>query len=334
MNKKNTPIGVAFDVFQLFNRSEMKSDDTIRWYNYAIPQMFEADEGVPIETLTGELTEERFRRYSASLRDRRTNGKPLASATINGHVRCIRAFSSWLYRNEYTDIHLLKEFSPPRVLAKTIDVLSDDEVTILLEASAKFRRDIAIVSLMLDSGLRASEVTGAKIGDLDIDKSLVKVLGKGRRERVVSFGRATSKYLMSYMLHERPNDTLSDRIFVTSSGRNMNRGSLYQLFMRLRKRSGIYRLHPHLMRHSFASSFLLNGGSAFLLKEALGHSSMDMVLHYLHFTGVQVAEATRSLSPIDRLSSRDKRSIAPAATGQFANQSPGELWISQLGGKR
>jgi site-specific recombinase XerD len=330
MNKQNTPLGIVFDVFQLFNRSEMKSDDTIRWYNYAIPQMFKSKSGIPIETLACELTEEGFRRYCASLRDRRFKGRVLSSSTINGHVRCIRAFCSWLYRNEYTEIHLLKDFRPPRVLTQTIDVLSDVEVTLLLEAASMYRRDVAIVSLMLDSGLRASELTGAKIEDLNINRATLKVLGKGRRERIVSFGRTTSRYITSYMLHERPNDCLSERIFVSSIGRDMNRGSLYQLFVRLRGRSGISRLHPHLLRHSFASAFLLAGGSAFLLKEALGHSSMDMVLHYLHFTGVQVAEATRSLSTIDRLSSGDRRSVAPPMPGQFANQSPGELWISQL----
>ncbi len=333
MDKKITPLGITFDVFQLFNRSEMKSEDTIRWYNYAIPQMFNSRSGIPLETQACELTEEHLRRYCASLRDRQFKGRSLSSSTINGHVRCIRAFCSWLYRNQYTEIHLLKDFRPPKVIKQTIDVLSDAEVTVLLQAAALYRRDVAIVSLMLDSGLRASELTGAKIADLDVNRGTVKVLGKGRRERIVSFGRSTSKYITSYMLHERPNDCLSERIFVSSIGRNMNRGSLYQLFVRLRGRSGISRLHPHLLRHSFASSFLLAGGSAFLLKEALGHSSMDMVLHYLHFTGVQVAEATRSLSTIDRLSSGDRRSIAPPMSGQFANQSPGELWITQLGGK-
>lgn len=334
MDKKSTPVGVAFDVFQLFNKSEMKSDDTLRWYNYAIPRMFEAEAGVSVETLTGEIVEEQLHRYIASLQDARSRGKSLASSTINGNVRCVRAFFSWLFRNEYTELQLLKNFSPPRVLSKTIDVLSDDEITILLEAASKYRRDIAIISLLLDSGLRASELTGSMIEDLDIESMTLKVLGKGRRERVVSFGRSTARYLTSYMLHERPNDCHSARIFVSASGRDLNRGSLYQLFTRLRARSGISRIHPHLMRHTFASKFLLNGGSAFLLKEALGHSSMDMVLHYLHFTGVQVADATRSLSPIDRLSARDKKSIAPDTSRKYSNQSPGELWVSQLGGRR
>ena len=334
MQMTKTPIRVAFNVFQLHNRAEMKSDDTIRWYEYAIGQLMASPEGLPDETLTGEITEHRLRIYCASLRDRRYKGKSLSSSTINGHVRSIRAFCSWLFRNGYTNMHLLKDFQPPRVTTHAIEVLSEDEITRLMEAASGTRRDVAIIGLMIDSGLRASEVTGAELENLDIERRVLKVLGKGRRERFVSFGRSTGRYMMAYLLHERPNDSLSNRVFLSSTGGEMNRGTLYQLFVRLRKRSGIVRVHPHLLRHTYATSFLLSGGNAYMLKEALGHTTMEMVTNYLHFAGVQVAEATRSFSPIDRLTAKDRREIAPPRDHQYAATSPGERWISQLGGRR
>ena len=332
MEKENTPVGVAFNVFQLHNRSEMKSDDTVRWYDYAIRQMLAAPRGIPEATPTGEITEDWLREYSASLQDRRFMGRPLASSTINGHVRSIRAFFSWAYRNRYTKTHLLKDFSPPRVTEQTVDVLSEDEVILLLDAASRTNRDVAIVSLMVDTGLRASEVTGALISDLDIDRGLVKVLGKGRRQRSVAFGRSTGKYILSYMLHERANDSLSDRIFLTSTGKEMNRRVLYQMFRRLKKTSGIPRVHPHLLRHTFATAFLLNGGNAFLLKEALGHTTMDMVMAYVHLAGAQAAEATRAFSPIDRLSARDRRDVSAGPPIQLAASTPGEMFVSRLSG--
>ena len=330
MEKRNTPIGVAFSVFQLHNRSEMKSDDTIRWYDYAILQMLKAIMGLPVSTPMGEITEERLREYCASLRDRRFMGRPLASSTINGHIRSIRSFFSWAYRNLYTSTHLLKDFSPPKVTEQTIDVLSEDEVILLLESASRTKRDVAIVSLMVDTGLRASEVTGAVISELDIDRGLVSVLGKGRKHRTVAFGRSSGKYILSYMLHERDNDSLSERIFLTSTGKEMNRGVLYQMFRRLKRTSGITRVHPHLLRHTYATTFLMNGGNAFMLKEALGHTTMDMVLAYVHLAGAQVAEATRAFSPIDRLSARDRRKVAEGPAVRVAASTPGELFVQKL----
>lgn len=330
MEKENTPIGVAFSVFQLHNRSEMKSDDTIRWYEYAIRQLMEAPAGISEETSMGQVTEEWLREYSVSLRQRRFKGRPLASATINGHVRSIRAFFSWSYRNLYTSTHLLRDFSPPKITRQSVDVLSEDEIILLMDAASRTKRDVAIISLMCDTGLRASEVTGALIEDLDIDKGLLKVLGKGRVERTVVFGRSTGKYLLSYLIHERPNDSLSPCVFLTATGMEMNRSSLYQLFRRLKKSSGIARVHPHLLRHSFATTFLLNGGNAFILKAALGHTTMNMVLNYVHFAGMQAADATRAFSPIDLLSANNRRKVVERPAGGFAPSTPGELFVAQM----
>ena len=232
----------------------MKSDDTIRWYDYSIGQMIDSPSGIPVQTVMGEITEDWLREYCASLRERRFQGRPLASSTINGHVRSIRAFFSWAFRNRYTNSHLLKYFSPPKITEQTIEVLSEDEIVLLMEAASRNKRDVAIISLLVDTGLRASELTGATIEKPDIDRGLVKVVGKGRKERSVAFGRSTGKYVLSYLLHERPNDSLSARIFLTTTGKDMNRASLYQFFRRLKKTSGIPRIQSRVMdRWHFAS---------------------------------------------------------------------------------
>jgi len=98
-----------------------------------------------------------------------------------------------------------------------------------------------------------------------------------------------------------PTDPECDKLFLTQHGKPISVNTIKLIFSRLRNKLGVVRLHAHLCRHTFAINYLLNGGDIFSLREILGHTNLDMVNHYLHFTSSQITERHRKYSPIDHL---------------------------------
>jgi site-specific recombinase XerD len=188
-----------------------------------------------------------------------------------------------------------------------VEVLSEDEIQQVLSAldvkNPTGCRDFAILILMLDSGLRLSEVIGLLDMNLDIDAGCLKVMGKGSKERIVPFGATTQKALWRYRHHYRPEPAHSavQAFFLTQDGEAMTANGVTSMFVRLGKRSGLTRLHPHLCRHTFATRYLMNGGDVFSLQQILGHTTLEMVRRYVSLASAHVAVQHRKFSPMDRL---------------------------------
>ncbi|MBT3943668.1 MAG: tyrosine-type recombinase/integrase [Chloroflexi bacterium] len=287
----------AIDRYQTFNRSERKSPNTILFYKERLGkliktfgpefQMADFDEPILREHLVG---------YSTKKHD----GTPLRPGTLNAHARALRAFFRWCYLNDITASHLLALLRPPRPPIEIVDVLEDDEMTKLMAAARRRKRDHAIITLMLDTGVRAAELCGITIGNVDMGDNTIKVMGKGSKERMIPFGRTTRRALLAYATEERPDAGYEEAVFLSSYGARLRPDTLRQIMVRLRNLSGIERLHAHLMRHTFATKFLLNGGDALMLKHILGHSTLAMTDRYVHFASAQGVKASREFSPVDR----------------------------------
>ncbi|MFC1958928.1 tyrosine-type recombinase/integrase [Chloroflexota bacterium] len=129
------------------------------------------------------------------------------------------------------------------------------------------------------------------------------VLGKGSKERIVPIGKYVQITLWSYIDKVRPEPVNPGvkNLFLTRDGKPITVNTLKLYFSRLAKTSGVNRLHAHMCRHTFAINYLLNGGDIFSLKEILGHTTLDMVNHYLHFTSSQITAQHRKYSPMDKL---------------------------------
>ena len=155
----------------------------------------------------------------------------------------------------------------------------------------------------LDTGLRASELAGIELADLNLKDGFVKVMGKGAKERMVSFGTACRKALLQYRhrFRSEPIHSGVETFFLSIDGYPITSVGLRSLVERLAKSSGVNRLHPHLMRHTYATMFLLNGGDVFLLKQNLGHTTLTMVEHYLHVAAQMAAIRSQGFSPVDHL---------------------------------
>ncbi|HEX76085.1 MAG TPA: site-specific integrase [Dehalococcoidia bacterium] len=138
-------------------------------------------------------------------------------------------------------------------------------------------RNKAIVLMLLDAGLRVSECAGLKLQDVNLDKGIVKVMGKGSKERFVRIGHGVQKTLWGYLGIRQ---LISDGLWTDRHGNLIAAQTIKLSLKRLSQKSGI-KCNPHTLRRSFAIYYLRNGGNIFELQLLLGHSSLEMVKRYL-----------------------------------------------------
>lgn len=224
------------------------------------------------------------------------------SVTVQSYIRSLRAFLNWLYYNEIIDVDICQKFKLPKAKKPFINVLTDVEIQSVYECYPDFSnvihlRNRVILSLMLDCGLRLEEVVTAKREDLHLVGRYLIVTGKGNKQRSVSFGNQTYLHIKRYLvLCPRASPLL-----VQSDGSPITRNVIKNMFRRLKVRSGVSRLYPHLLRHTFATRFLENGGDIYTLKDLLGHTTLKQTQHYLHLANTRICRDFSLYSPLDHI---------------------------------
>jgi site-specific recombinase XerD len=314
--KGNTPeLDTLIDRYRLSNTADGKSPKTIEWYAMMLRAYSRYAEQTFGNNSLNNLKRDNVRGYILYLREKtrfqnhphnRLDNQHLSSRTIQGHIRTLKAFSTWLFEEGYTSENVLKDLKLPKAVATIIEPLSNEEITRIFASIDKKTyvgvRDYVILATLLDTGLRVSELANIKMDHISLEAGLIKVMGKGSRERIVPIGKFVQLTLLDYIERVRPALSYdeSDRLFLSSSGEPLSVNAIKLLFQRLRRNTGISKLHAHLCRHTFAINYLMNGGDIFSLKEILGHRSLDMVNHYLHFTSLQIAIQHHKYSPMDK----------------------------------
>ena len=247
----------------------------------------------PIEQLTGP----ELRAWILELRS------TLSPISVAGYVRTLKVLGNWLAAEQLAQAAALRTLRKPRVPDKLVEPISDDAMRRLLAVADV--RDRAILLLLLDCGLRVSEAAGLRLGDLRPDGTL-KVMGKGAKERIVPIGTTARGAIVRY-LGQRGPGTPDAPLFLGRRGALDWRG-MQQVLKRLKARAGITgRCSPHSLRHTFARSYLVNGGDAFSLQRILGHTTLDMVKRYVSMADADVAAKHRTASPADRLVGKSRR---------------------------
>ena len=155
--------------------------------------------------------------------------------------------------------------------------------------------------LFLDTGLRLSELLTLPCNDLHIRDQWLKVMGKAQKERMVPFGSRAAKLLQRYIYCFRPEPVFDDRLFLCVNGTPMTENTIRLVFARLAKRAGVPRLHIHLLRHTFATRYLLDRGDVFTLQRILGHSTLEMTRRYVDMVAMEVVITEKRFSAMDRL---------------------------------
>ena len=304
------------DRYRLSNTADGKSPKTIEWYDAMLRAYSDYVQQTFGNNSLNHLKRDDVRGYILYLREKtrfqnhphnHSDSQPLSSRTIQGHIRTLKAFSTWVFDEGYTSENVLRDMKLPKAAATIIEPLSKEEIARIFSSidvkTSIGMRDHTILAIFLDTGLRASELANIRMDHISLETGLIKVMGKGSRERIVPIGKFVQLTLLEYIERVRPGlgHTDTDCLFLSSGGKPLSVNTVKLLFQRLKKSTGISKLHAHLCRHTFAINYLMNGGDIFSLKEILGHRSLDMVNHYLHFTSHQIAIQHHKFSPMDRL---------------------------------
>jgi site-specific recombinase XerD len=319
--KKKTAVQTIDELvglYEMSNIAEGKSSKTIAWYRDMLTSFSRFLKTMQYPSDSSGFSIDKVREYIIYLRDKpKFEGHPHTPAqtesvsprTVQCHVRSLKAFSSWLYAEGYTSENRLKNIRLPKAPALVIEPLTPEEIkkvsASINKKSATGARNYAIFATLLDTGLRASEAAGITLGNLNLHDGFIKVMGKGSKERIVPIGKYVQMTLWSYIdkVRPEPHSQEYNNLFLTCSGKPITVNAIKLMFSRLAVSSGVERLHAHLCRHTFAINYLLNGGDIFSLKEILGHTTLEMVNHYLHFTSSQIMAQHHKYSPMDKLQS-------------------------------
>ena len=157
-------------------------------------------------------------------------------------------------------------------------------------------RDQCILELMYASGIRVSELINIKVEDIDIANRILRVLGKGKKERIVPFNKTTQKILKQYILTYRENIIVQNPLainepylFLSLKGKKYTTRGIEYIFKQIESKTGCYYgLHPHLLRHSFATHLLEGGADLRVIQELLGHESLNTTQIYTHVSDEQM----------------------------------------------
>jgi integrase/recombinase XerD len=230
-------------------------------------------------------TTDELRTYLAELR-----ADGLAPATISRRVSALRAFFAHQVLLGRRDDNPAADLETPRRRPKLPRTLSPREAERLIEAAngttPRALRDAALVELLYGGGLRVSEAVGLERAGVDLDERLVRCIGKGNKERVVPVGRSAAEALRRYLSRGRPylDHRLRPELFLNAKGGPLTRAGAFLILRRLAEKAGLEpdRVHPHLLRHSFATHLLEGGADLRSVQEMLGHADLATTQIYTH----------------------------------------------------
>jgi integrase/recombinase XerD len=230
---------------------------------------------------------------------------PASPATLHRKAACLRSFYRHLRRENLLDTDPTAALSSPRRGKRLPEVLTRGEVQALL-ASPKGSdpsalRDRALLEVMYACGLRASEVIGLDVSDVDLDEGLLRARGKGSKERVVPVGRAAVTAMRLYVSHGRPalvRLAPERALFVNFRGQSLTRQGLYKIVRRHALTVGLAdRMSPHTLRHTFATHLLSGGCDLRSVQEMLGHADVATTQLYTHLSSERLKEVYFAAHP-------------------------------------
>jgi site-specific recombinase XerD len=245
------------------------------WYRSRLGAFTAWLKGQGVTDLEG-ITAPLVRRY---IDERRTTpgrlGKPLDTFTLHGHVRAIRTLLYWAAAEDLIDERLPKRITLPKRAQKLLPVLSPDQIRRLMLACEGNLRDRAILSVLLDTGIRASELCGLTLDRVVLtqEDAYLIVFGKGRKTREVGLGRQSRSLLLRYLHRERhTRRTSSQAVFLRRGGDGLRPEGRDRLLYRLRDRAGLagVRVGAHVFRHTYAYTYVAQGGDVMRLSRLWG----------------------------------------------------------------
>lgn len=229
----------------------------------------------------------------------------LKTDTVWRRLVAVRMFFRFLVLEGYVENAPTEAFQTPRAWQKVPDVLSEKEVEALLDAPPaddRFGlRDRAMIEMLYATGARASELCGLDVGAVNFDYGFVRYYGKRMKERLVPVGQKALEVLGRYVEEARPlllKDKEQNALFLMRSGRRMSRETLWARVRKWARRTGITRsVHPHTLRHSFATHLLTGGADLRSVQLMLGHADISTTEIYTHVDRSRLSSAVKRFHP-------------------------------------
>lgn len=293
-------IRVLNDSFERALRAENRAPRTIALYTGEVRRLARHLDAAGMPTQIDRLAREHVESYIAGLVDTR-KANTAASA-----FRALQQFFKWALEEGEIARSPMERMHAVRTPEVPVPVLSDDELRALLKAceGAGFeeRRDLAMLRLFIDSGMRSSELAGLKVSDIDFTDGVALVMGKGRRPRAAPFGAKTARTLDRY-LRARARHPAADQPQLWLGRRGpLKPSSVPRIVATRGRQAGIEGLHPHVFRHSFAHHWRNQGGDDDALMRLVGWRSRSMLHRYgASMADERAREAHKRLAPGDRL---------------------------------
>jgi integrase/recombinase XerD len=290
----------ARQVFYLYCRSKGLAERTLQTYFSSIGELraFLAKS----DSVAQVPSAHELRSFVAHLLD-----QGLARTTISIRMRAIRSFCNFLAREGIVPSSPMAGVPVPKVPSRYPEVLTGAEAKKLVCAATANSwggtRNRAMVLTLLDTGVRLGELIRLDLVDLQLRELTIRVRsGKGDKERHVFMGRSLSRALRTW-IEARGAFSQNGPLFMTRRGERLDRRNVQRILERLAARTGFEgtRVSPHLLRHTFATHYIMNGGDPFSLQRILGHSDIKTTMIYVNIAGPGLREAHAKASPVDRL---------------------------------
>ena len=268
----------AYEMFMQEQRFRGNSEYTLEYYKRSLNMFINfCSAEMDIEDLDI-MTFKSYQLYISEHRD-------INKISVRTYSRAVKVFYRYLYFENYIDIDI-NRLNLMKANKEVILPLSDNEVKQLLtlydNSSFLSCRNRSIIMLMLDCGLRLGEVVNLMLNDIDFVNHYLVINGKGSKQRVVPFGSALSEQLVTYFSYRNSFSSVSNSVFLTQKNTAITHNTIKMLFSRIKKKKVFSRVYPHLLRHTFATNYIYNGGNLEVLRVLMGHSTINITQIYIH----------------------------------------------------
>jgi len=233
------------------------------------------------------------------------NKRGMAPTSISRIISSIRGYHKFLSGEKIVEENPALTINNPKIPKKLPHVLSEKEISSIIdsidETSQFYRRDTAMIEMLYSCGIRVSELCSLEISDLFLDDELIRVIGKGSKERLLPIGGKAKTFLNEYLIHSRNRlnrKTESSFVFLSRNGKVLTRAMVNKILNKWTKSAGITRsISPHMLRHSFATHLLEGGADLRFVQALLGHSDIATTQIYTHLDKHHLKEVYKSHHP-------------------------------------
>tara|TARA_X000000950_G_scaffold1690_1_gene1876 strand:+ start:1515 stop:2411 length:897 start_codon:yes stop_codon:yes gene_type:complete len=277
MNKKGFVINDINEYINFISQVKNLSNNTANSYLRDLKKFSDFVEKLNISKYS-EITDDICSAWIGDLFTKNINPR-----SIQRHISSAKGFFKFLKKNNVVNSSPFEQITAPKTPNNLPEVLSPEDVEQLLNfkpTSVVEIRDLAIIELIYSSGLRVSETVSIDLNDFEEDMSFLRILGKGSKTRLVPVGKYAKSAINEWLIERNKIINSTNALFLNSRGKRI---SIRSVQLRLRKmalKQGLAPIHPHMLRHSFATHMLESSGDLRTIQELLGHSSLSTTQIY------------------------------------------------------